>query len=56
MIENGKFEFLINRRLFYDDDRGVGEALNETDSFGNGIVVHAFFHLHFFDKTKEASV
>ena len=46
---------MINRRLYYDDRRGVGEALNETDSYGNGITVHTTYHLHFFDRSKEPS-
>jgi hypothetical protein len=33
------------RRLFFDDWRGVGEALNETDEFGNGIRVDATYYL-----------
>ena len=45
VIEEGRFEFLINRRLYYDDERGVGEALNETNAYGNGIEVHARFYL-----------
>jgi hypothetical protein len=36
---------MVNRRLYHDDGRGVNEALNETDSFGNGIIVHSFFHV-----------
>ena len=34
-----------NRRLYYDDDRGVDEPLNETDVFGNGIITHATYYL-----------
>ena len=30
-IEQGRIELMQNRRLFYDDDRGVDEPLNETD-------------------------
>ena len=29
-IGEGNIEFMIHRRLQYDDSRGVGEALNET--------------------------
>jgi hypothetical protein len=31
-IEKGMIEIIHNRRLLFDDDRGVGEALNETDA------------------------
>ena len=34
-----------NRRLVKDDQRGVGEALNETNAYGNGIEVHGRFYL-----------
>ncbi len=31
VIQNGRIELMQNRRLFVDDDRGLDEALNETD-------------------------
>lgn len=31
VIQNGRIELMQNRRLYYDDDRGVDEALDETD-------------------------
>jgi hypothetical protein len=40
---------MINRRLFADDDRGVGEPLNEVDSLGNGETVPATFYLQIFN-------
>jgi len=36
MIKNGELELMIQRWMTFDDGRGVGEALNETDSNGNG--------------------
>lgn len=45
MLDGGKIELMQNRRLFHDDSRGVSEALNETDSFGNGITVHNVYHV-----------
>ena len=30
---------MVQRRLFFDDYRGVNEPLNETDSQGNGLGV-----------------
>jgi hypothetical protein len=44
-IQDGSVEIMINRRLYYDDSRGVGEALNETDSLGRGITVPTTFYL-----------
>lgn len=37
VIETGRVELMQNRRLYFDDARGVGEPLNETDSNGYGI-------------------
>ncbi len=34
-----------NRRLFFDDSRGVEEPLDETDKYGNGITVSANYRL-----------
>lgn len=44
-IMNGTVELMHHRRLFYDDWRGVGESLNETDEYGNGIQVTATYYL-----------
>jgi len=43
VIETGTIELMQNRRLFYDDHRGVVEPLNETDSAGYGIQVDALY-------------
>jgi hypothetical protein len=45
VVEEGRIEFMINRRLYYDDARGVNYPLNETDSTGKGITVPASFYL-----------
>jgi lysosomal alpha-mannosidase len=37
-IRDGSVEIMLHRRLLYDDDLGVGEALNES-AFGEGLVV-----------------
>lgn len=34
-----------HRRIYFDDRRGMGEALNETDASGNGISVPATYYL-----------
>mmetsp|Transcript_30441 Transcript_30441/g.29827 ORF Transcript_30441/g.29827 Transcript_30441/m.29827 type:complete len:161 (+) Transcript_30441:122-604(+) len=39
VMETGRIELMQNRRVYYDDYRGVGEALNERDSDGQPIVV-----------------
>ena len=36
-LKMGTVELMHNRRLFFDDWRGVDECLNETDEYGNGI-------------------
>lgn len=45
-LKEGRIELMQNRRLFFDDWKGVNEALNETDSFGNGIQVPAKYTMY----------
>ena len=40
-LENGKIQLMQNRRLFADDNRGVGEALDQTDDDDNGLRIKA---------------
>lgn len=44
-----------NRRLFYDDDRGLDQPLNEKDRNGKGIAVNALYRVQLFDFTQEGS-
>ena len=37
VLKDGEIQLMIHRRLLYDDDRGVGESLNEIESDGSGL-------------------
>jgi hypothetical protein len=41
----GQIEFMQNRRIPDDDNRGVNEYLNETDIYGNGQRVPASYYV-----------
>lgn len=56
VLENGSIEIMQNRRLLYDDWRGVGEALNETNSDNWGIQVNTRYYVQFFDYTQQDSM
>ena len=45
VIEAGAIELMQNRRLLFDDNRGVEEPLNETDFLGRGIEVNAKYYV-----------
>jgi hypothetical protein len=38
-----------NRRIPADDSRGMGEVLNETNQYGNGIRVPASYYVQIID-------
>ena len=54
-MQEGRIELMQNRRLFFDDDRGVEEALNETNQYGNGISVPARYKLVFTELKTQVS-
>lgn len=37
VLEEGCIELMLHRRTIFDDERGVFEALNETDADGKGM-------------------
>lgn len=49
VIVDGRIELMQNRRSKLDDWRGVGEALDERDSQGNGISVPATYYVQYFN-------
>lgn len=44
-----------SRRLTEDDNKGVIEPLNETDSKGYGLAVNAKYYMQIFDYKKAVS-
>lgn len=55
-LQTGRIELMQHRRVPADDNKGVGEYLNETDADGNGIRVPAsyFVQLHDLNETPSA--
>jgi hypothetical protein len=45
VINPGRIELMHNRRINKDDDRGMGEPLNEMDANGDGISVPATYYV-----------
>jgi len=56
MLKDGAVELMQNRRDNLDDWRGVGEALNEKDSQGNGISVPATYYVQYFNTQKRTAL
>lgn len=55
-LNNGVIELMQNRRLMWDDYRGVEEGINEKDAEGYGESVSATYYLQVFNYTKTNSV
>lgn len=56
VLKPGRVELMQNRRLNRDDWRGMGEALNETTSTGQGITVNARYYVQLFDVSTTSSL
>ena len=54
-LADGTVELMQNRRLFYDDYRGVEEALNEKDGFRDPIQVDAVYQVQLLNLTTTES-
>jgi len=48
-IVDGRIELMQNRRIFVDDGKGVGEALNEVDASGAGITTFGTYFVRVFN-------
>ena len=55
VLKPGRIELMHNRRMYYDDHRGMGEPLNETDATGNGITTISNYYVQIFDMSREES-
>lgn len=52
-LHEGQLELMIQRRLLYDDSRGVGEALNERNLDGSGVTQKVRHLLGFFNQQEQ---
>ena len=55
-LKDGSVELMVHRRLFHDDSRGVGEPLNETGQFGEGLIIRGRHWVVLDTVAKSASV
>ena len=55
-LQAGTIELMQNRRLLFDDRRGVNEPLNEVTWEDKGIAVNAKYYVQIFDYTKTKSL
>ncbi|XP_056018882.1 lysosomal alpha-mannosidase-like isoform X2 [Ostrea edulis] len=52
-LQDGNLEVMLHRRLLYDDNLGVGEALNETGADGKGLIARGK-HFLFLDTVQNS--
>jgi hypothetical protein len=51
-LSEGSIEFMQNRRIPGNDQKGMPEFVNETDALGYGIRVRASYNIQLFDQSK----
>lgn len=56
VLQPGRIELMQHRRMYNDDGRGMGEAVNEIDGMGNPIWVPAQYFLQIFNYEQEPSL
>ncbi|XP_071953152.1 lysosomal alpha-mannosidase-like [Antedon mediterranea] len=55
-LQEGSIELMIHRRIQHDDGRGVGEPLNETGQFGDGLIIRGKHFVLLSSPAKSASL
>ena len=56
LTDQATIELMQNRRILFDDDLGIEEPLNETESDDLGLRINALYYMHIFDYTKGKSI
>ncbi|XP_033096903.1 lysosomal alpha-mannosidase-like [Anneissia japonica] len=55
-MKEGSMEIMVHRRILKDDARGVGEPLNETGQFGDGLIIRGKHFVLLSPPNKSASL
>lgn len=50
VLRTGRIEIMHNRRMYVDDYKGMGEALNETNQDETGITTISNYYLQIFNR------